>query len=87
MSIKTKLQTTISKFCVTTIFYVSRTNIKLFFSNQFSYSIGLLFVLTRILVFIEIPVKLPKVINNLLEEINPQWDCIVAKKHIQGAIT
>ena len=87
MSIKTKLQTNNFKFCVTIIFCVSRTNIKLFFSNQFSHSIRLLFVLTRILVFIEIPDKLPKVINNLLEEINPQWDCIVAKKHIQGAKT
>ena len=24
--------------------------------------------------------KLPKVGNNLLEKINPQWDCIVPKK-------
>ena len=24
-------------------------------------------------------VKLPKVRNNLLEEINPEWDCIVSK--------
>ena len=27
-------------------------------------------------------VKLSKVRNNLLEEMNPEWDCIVSKKHV-----
>ena len=27
-------------------------------------------------------VKLPNIRNNLLEEMNPKWDCIVSKKHV-----
>ena len=39
----------------------------------------LLFVIIKILVFTEIKVKLPKVRNNFLLQINPQWDCIVSE--------
>ena len=52
---------------------------KIFFSKQFSYFMRLLFVFTKILVFTDIKVKLPKVRNNFLYEINPLWYCILSK--------
>ena len=36
-------------------------------------------LLSQRLLYIIMTVKLPKVRNNLLEEINPKWDCIVSK--------
>ena len=45
---------------------------KNYFTKQFSYSMSLLFVFTKILVFIKIQVKLPKVRNNFLLHINFQ---------------
>ena len=51
-----------------------------FVSKQFSSSLRfLLIVISKVLVSIEIEVKLPKVRNNLLKQINPQCDCIVSK--------
>ena len=38
----------------------------------------LLFAFTKVIVFTEIKAKLPKVRNNLLEQINLQWDHIVS---------
>ena len=52
---------------------------KKFFSKQFSYFMRLLFVFTKILVFTDTRVKLPKVRNNFLYEINPLWHCIISK--------
>ena len=47
--------------------------------RQFSYILHLLFVSAKVLVFIKIEVKLPMLRNNLFEQINLQWDCIVPK--------
>ena len=38
----------------------------------------LLFAFTKVIVFTETKAKLPKVRNNLLEQINLQWDHIVS---------
>ena len=75
-SLKTKLLANISKFC-----YYNRI-LSLSFPKQFSYSIRLLFIFTKVLVFFEIVVKLTQVKNNLHEQINPQWDCIVSKTRV-----
>ena len=45
---------------------------KTIFTKQFSYSMSSLFVFTKILVFTKIQVKLPKVRNNFLLQINFQ---------------
>ena len=52
---------------------------KTIFSKRFLYFSRLLFAFTKIFVFNDS--QIPKVKNNLLEEMNPEWNCIVSKKH------
>ena len=42
-------------------------------------SFNIFYVFKKILLFIEIKVKLPNVRNILLKKINSQWDCIIYK--------
>ena len=49
-------------------------NRKTIFSKKNLYFLRLLFAFTKIFEFNT--VKLPKVKNNLSEEMNPEWDCI-----------
>lgn len=49
------------------------------FQNTFYVSYVLLFVFRKVLVFIQIKVKLPKVRKNLLEQKNLHWDYTAPK--------
>ena len=74
---KTKLLPNISKLrCCNRIFRFLYLNRKTISSKEFSYFLRLLFAFSKIYLM---TVKLPKVRNNLLEEMNHEWDCTVSK--------
>ena len=50
----------------------------LHFYHYIFFNMCLLFIFTNIIVFFEITENLSKARNNLLEKINPRWNCIVS---------
>ena len=65
-------------YVVTIVISVYCIKHKNYFFEKNSYFLRLLFAFTKIFVFND-GQKLTEVRNNFLEEMNPQWDCIVSK--------
>ena len=65
-------------YFVTMVFSISCIKMKIYFFQKSLNFLRLLLLFTKFLCLMTF--KLPKVGNNLLEKINPQWDCIVPKK-------
>ena len=77
------------KFWMNFIFLAQKQNYQCFlnfdftinfyiFTITFFFNMCLLFIFTNIIVFFEIIENLSKARNNLLEKVNPRWNCIVS---------